>query len=312
MTIMRQFFHAFSLCTILLLSSPSNAEQATTYPLTVMDATQKMVSLNNPPLRVSSKSMFSDQVLIELLPAHQITSLSRLSNDPTYSLIANKLPPTIPLLDLNIERTIANQPDLLIAANWSDQQKVNILRQAGINVFVFNTVYTLADIEKNILMLGKLVNQNQRAQQLVETMDRKLKQHVIIPKHRLTAVEYTPWGASSNRQSTINTIFEQAGLINAITATQGDKYGQVPLTKEQLLLINPDVIIVPGTCGKDTNDSSNTFRQELLNDPSLQQLNAIKHHKVICLPQALRSTDSQYIVDAIIYLNHRVYGKPHA
>ena len=271
-----------------------------------------MVSLDHPPLRVSSKSMFSDQVLIELLPPDHISSLSRLSNDPTYSLIANKLPTTIPLLDLNVERTIANQPDLLIAANWSDPQKVNILRQAGINVYVFNTVYTLADIEKNILMLGQLVNQNQRAQQLVETMDRKLKQHVIIPKHRLTAVEYTPWGASSNRQSTINTIFEQAGLINAIAATQGDKYGQVPLAKEQLLLINPDVIIVPGTCGKDTNDSSNTFRQELLNDPSLQQLNAIKHHKVICLPQALRSTDSQYIVDAIIYLNHHVYGKPHA
>lgn len=309
---MRQFFHAFSLCTALLLSSPSYAEQATTYPLTVMDATQKMVSLDHPPLRVSSKSMFSDQVLIELLPPDHISSLSRLSNDPTYSLIANKLPTTIPLLDLNVERTIANQPDLLIAANWSDPQKVNILRQAGINVFVFNTVYTLADIEKNILMLGKLVNQNQRAQQLVETMDRKLKQQVIIPKHRLTAVEYTPWGASSNRQSTINTIFEQAGLINAIAATQGDKYGQVPLAKEQLLLINPDVVIVPGTCGKDTNDSSNTFRKELLNDPSLQQLNAIKHHKVICLPQALRSTDSQYIVDAIIYLNHHVYGKPHA
>ena len=312
MTIMRQFFHAFSLCTALLLSSPSYAEQATTYPLTVMDATQKMVSLDHPPLRVSSKSMFSDQVLIELLPPDHISSLSRLSNDPTYSLIANKLPTTIPLLDLNVERTIANQPDLLIAANWSDPQKVNILRQAGINVFVFNTVYTLADIEKNILMLGKLVNQNQRAQQLVETMDRKLKQQVIIPKHRLTAVEYTPWGASSNRQSTINTIFEQAGLINAIAATQGDKYGQVPLAKEQLLLINPDVVIVPGTCGKDTNDSSNSFRKELLNDPSLQQLNAIKHHKVICLPQALRSTDSQYIVDAIIYLNHHVYGKPHA
>ena len=270
-----------------------------------------MVSLDHPPLRVSSKSMFSDQVLIELLPPDHISSLSRLSNDPTYSLIANKLPTTIPLLDLNVERTIANQPDLLIAANWSDPQKVNILRQAGINVYVFNTVYTLADIEKNILMLGKLVNQNQRAQQLVETMDRKLKQQVIIPKHRLTAVEYTPWGASSNRQSTINTIFEQAGLINAIAATQGDKYGQVPLAKEQLLLINPDVVIVPGTCGKDTNDSSNTFRKELLNDPSLQQLNAIKHHKVICLPQALRSTDSQYIVDAIIYLNHHVYGKPH-
>ena len=309
---MRQFFHAFSLCTALLLSIQSYAEQATTYPLTVMDASQKMVSLDHPPLRVSSKSMFSDQVLIELLPPDHISSLSRLSNDPTYSLIANKLPTTIPLLDLNVERTIANQPDLLIAANWSDQQKVNILRQAGIHVFVFNTVYTLADIEKNILMLGQLVNQNQRAQQLVETMDRKLKQHVIIPKHRLTAVEYTPWGASSNRQSTINTIFEQAGLINAIAATQGDKYGQVPLAKEQLLLINPDVIIVPGTCGKDTNDSSNTFRQELLNDPSLQQLNAIKHHKVICLPQALRSTDSQYIIDAIIYLNHHVYGKPHA
>ncbi|MGF1830716.1 ABC transporter substrate-binding protein [Photobacterium angustum] len=309
---MRQFFHAFSLCTALLLSIPSYAEQATTYPLTVMDATQKMVSLDHPPLRVSSKSMFSDQVLIELLPPDHISSLSRLSNDPTYSLIANKLPTTIPLLDLNVERTIANQPDLLIAANWSDPQKVNILRQAGINVYVFNTVYTLADIEKNILMLGKLVNQNQRAQQLVEAMDRKLKQQVIIPKHRLTAVEYTPWGASSNRQSTINTIFEQAGLINAIAATQGEKYGQVPLAKEQLLLINPDVVIVPGTCGKDTNDSSNTFRKELLNDPSLQQLNAIKHHKVICLPQALRSTDSQYIVDAIIYLNHHVYGKPHA
>ncbi len=308
MIMTRQFFHTFSLITAFVMSFSAYAIQATRYPLTVTDATNHTVTLKQAPLRVSSKSMFSDQVLIELLPANQITSLSRLSKDPSYSLIANKIPSSIPLLDLNIERTIANKPDLLIAANWSDQQKIEVLRQAGITVFIFNTVYTIHDIENNILLLGKLVNQSERAQQLVNEMNTKLATKLIKPKHKLTAVEYTPWGAASNEASTINTIMVRAGLTNVVANVQGDQYGQVPLAKEQLLVLNPDVIIIPGTCDKDNTDNSNQFRQELLADPSLQQLTAIKNNKVICLPQSLRSTDSQYIVDAIIYLNHHVYG----
>lgn len=77
----------------------------------------------------------------------------------------------------------------------------------------------------------------------------------------------------------------------------------MPIAKEQLLALNPDIIIIPG---KD-NDG---FKQQLLHDPSLQTLTAIRDRHVISLPHALRSTDSQYIADAIIYLNHKVY-QPH-
>lgn len=276
----------------------------TVYPITVIDASNHAVTLTKMPTRVDSKSMFSDQVLMALLPLKNITSLSRLSKDATYSIIANQIPATLPLRDLNVERIIAEHPDLVLVASWSDSPKIAQLRAAGITVFVIKTVYSLKDIEKNILLVGKLVNQNTAAAALVETMQQKLKQQVIVPKQPLTAIEYTPWGASSNHNSTINTIISHAQLKNVIAYTSGDKFGQVPIAKEQLLMLNPDVIIIPGV-------DSDGFKQQLLHDPALQTLTAIRDRRVISLPHSLRSTDSQYIADAIIYLNHKVY-QPHA
>lgn len=295
------------LISCLLLSNISYGNPKTDYPLTLYDASKHKVTLHQAPTRIDSKSMFTDQVIIALLPAKNIVGLSRFSNDPTYSVIANKIPKGIPLLDLNVEQIIATQPDLVLVASWSNHQKIALLRATGINVFVLKTVYSLKNIEKNILTVGQLLNRNQEAKKLIATMKSKLKKDVIIPKKRLTAIEYTPWGASSNRNSTINTIIEQAQLNNVIAASNGDKFGQVPIAKEQLLVLDPDVIIVPGD-----NDTNNKFREQLLKDPALQTLTAIKKQQVITLPNALRATDSQYITDAIIFLNHQVYQHPHA
>ncbi|MEC6833275.1 ABC transporter substrate-binding protein [Photobacterium toruni] len=272
----------------------------TSYPLTITDASQHPLTLTTMPTQIDSKSMFSDQVLMALLPLKNITSLSRLSKDPTYSIIADKIPDTLPLRDLNVERIIAEHPDLVLVASWSDGPKIAQLRAAGINVVVIKSVYSLKNIEKNILLVGKLVNKNAAATALVEQMNTKLQQQVIIPQHKLTAIEYTPWGASSNQNSTINTIIKHAQLNNVIANTNGDKFGQVPIAKEQLLALNPDVIIIPG-------EDNSGFKQQLLHDPALQTLTAIRDRRVISLPHALRSTDSQYIADAIIYLNHKVY-----
>lgn len=286
-----------------LCSSSFCFSAETSYPITMIDASQHAVTLTQMPTRVDSKSMFSDQVLMALLPLQDITSLSRLSKDKTYSIIANKIPTTLPLRDLNVERIIAERPDLVLVASWSDGPKIAQLRAAGIKVFVIKTVYSLENIEKNILLVGKLVNKNDAAIALVTAMQQHLKQQLIIPEKKLTALEYTSWGASSNHNSTINTIINQAQLTNVIAYNSGDKFGQVPIAKEQLLALNPDIIIIPG---KD-NDG---FKQQLLHDPALQTLTAIRDRHVISLPHALRSTDSQYIADAIIYLNHKVY-QPH-
>ncbi|MCD9527665.1 ABC transporter substrate-binding protein [Photobacterium carnosum] len=286
-----------------LCTSTACLSAETSYPITVIDASQQSLTLTKIPAHVDSKSMFSDQVLMALLPLQNITSLSRLSKDPTYSIIADKIPTTLPLRDLNVEQIIAEHPDLVFVASWSDGSKIAQLRAAGINVFVIKTVYSLKNIEKNILLVGKLINQNTAAIALVDKMNDKLKQQIIIPEKQLTAIEYTPWGASSNHNSTVNTIINQAQLNNVIAYNNGDKFGQVPIAKEQLLALNPDVIIIPGS-------DSDGFRQQLLHDPALQTLTAIRDRKIISLPHALRSTDSQYIADAIIYLNHKVY-QPH-
>ncbi len=286
-----------------LINSAISFGAETAYPITIIDASQHPLTLTQTPTRVDSKSMFSDQVLMALLPLKNITSLSRLSKDATYSIIANQIPATLPLRDLNVERIIAERPDLVLVASWSDGPKIAQLRAAGIKVFVIKTVYSLDNIEKNILLIGKLVNKNAAAIALVKTMKETLKQQLIIPEKKLTAIEYTSWGASSNHNSTINTIISQAQLNNVIAYNSGDKFGQVPIAKEQLLALNPDIIIIPGI-------DSDGFKQQLLHDPALQTLTAIRDRRVISLPHALRSTDSQYIADAIIYLNHKVY-QPH-
>lgn len=290
----------------LLLSWSTMAE--TTYPLHVVDGLGNTVILDKAPTKISSKTLFTDAVLLELVDKEQLSSLTDLANNPNYSAIKDILPKSVPLLALNVEMIIANRPDLVFAANWSDASKLAIIESAGIPVYRIQTPNTLKEIETEILRVGDIVNRRPVAERVIENMQQRLQQEVILPKKRLTALDYNPWGTSSGQDSTWDEVLKQANLNNAIEGLVSDKYGQVPVSKEMVIALNPDILFIPAWVYGDEK-GADKFKQDVLSDPSLQSVNAIKEGRVYQMPHVLRSVYSQYIIDAILFVNHSAYKK---
>ncbi|MUH95764.1 ABC transporter substrate-binding protein [Aliivibrio fischeri] len=290
----------------LLLSWSTMAE--TTYPLHVVDGLGNTVILDKAPTKISSKTLFTDAVLLELVDQEQLSSLTDLANNPNYSAIKDILPKSIPLLALNVEMIIANRPDLVFAANWSDASKLAIIESAGIPVYRIQTPNTLKEIETEILRVGDIVNRRPAAERVIENMQQRLQQEVILPKKRLIALDYNPWGTSSGQDSTWDEVLKQANLNNAIEGLVSDKYGQVPVSKEMVIALNPDILFIPAWVYGDEK-GADKFKQDVLSDPSLQSVNAIKEGRVYQMPHVLRSVYSQYIIDAILFVNHSAYKK---
>ncbi|MUK36204.1 ABC transporter substrate-binding protein [Aliivibrio fischeri] len=290
----------------LLLSWSTMAE--TIYPLHVVDGLGNTVLLDKAPTKISSKTLFTDAVLLELVDKEQLSSLTDLANNPNYSAIKDILPKSVPLLALNVEMIIANRPDIVFAANWSDASKLAIIESAGIPVYRIQTPNTLKEVETEILRVGDIVNRRPAAERLIEDMQQRLQQEVILPKKRLTALDYNPWGTSSGQDSTWDEVLKQANLNNAIEGLVSDKYGQVPVSKEMVIALNPDILFIPAWVYGDEK-GADKFKQDVLSDPSLQSVNAIKEGRVYQMPHVLRSVYSQYIIDAILFVNHSAYKK---
>ena len=296
----KHIFYTF----IFSLSFSSQAN--TSYPLTVIDGLGKSIVIEKQPQKISSKTLFTDAVLLDLVDDSSLSSLTDLAINPNYSVIIDRLPDGVPLLGLNIEMIIANHPDILFAANWSDPAKLSILESAGITVFRLQAPKNMNEIEAEIARVGKIVNKNAQAQQIITTMRSRLKADIISTEHPLTGMDYNPWGTSSGQDSSWNGLLEQANVVNIIKDYATDKYGQVPISKEMIIALNPEVLFIPAWVYGDDNTASK-FRQDVLSDPSLQSVSAIKHNRVYQVPHALRGVYSQYYVDAIRFINHSVY-----
>lgn len=283
-------------------NDPLTNYSPTSYPLTVTDDFGHRLTLPQAPGRISSKTLFTDEVLLSLVSPTKLTSLTNLAADPSYSNVHQKLPEGVPLIDLNVEAIIANRPDLVFAANWSDAGKITQLRNAGINVYLIDTPTTLEQIRHQITKLGGIVGHPAEAEAVLKEMDERLArlagQVASIAEQQLVALDYNRWGTASGTNSTWHAVLEASGLINGAAQFTQNEYGGVPMSFELIVAINPDVLFVMGS----ESETETALEDQVLSDPALRHVNAVKYQRVINVPSYLRGTYSQYILDSVEFV----------
>lgn len=281
------------------------ASAQTNYPITVVDGVGREITLSTAPQRVSSKTLFTDEVLLSMLPAERLTSLTNFANDPGYSSLIGKIPDDLPLLGLNIESIINNNPDLVFAANWSDAGAIAQLEQAGIPVYLVDTPFTIEAIQLDIQKLGLVLDAADSAQQIVYEMNAQLAaleaQKSEISAQNWVALDYNTWGTANGKNTTWQAVLTSAGLINGSAEYEQGNFGQVPMSKELIVAINPDVLFLPGWAVTN-DDSARAFYDQVANDPALAGVTAVREGRVYAIPEPMRGTYSQYIVETIEYV----------
>lgn len=271
----------------------------------IRDASGVVVSPAGPGSRILSLALASDEILADLLPVSRIAALSVYAADPHLSNIPPARLAGVRCMDFLPEEVVALRPDLVLVADWSDRDKVEILRQAGIRVFSLPTPVDIEGTRTLIRTVAALVSDPAGGEVMVGDMDRRLEAigtalATRAGKAPLRALDWNSWGSANGRGTSWDAILGAAGLANAAGALEAGDFGQVPLSREILSTLDPDLVFVPDwTYGE---GGSGAFAASLASDPAFTRLRAWKEGRVVVMPERLKSTVSQYQADAVEFL----------
>ncbi|MFP4508835.1 MAG: ABC transporter substrate-binding protein [Spirochaetaceae bacterium] len=294
---------------------PGQEQRATNasaeYPMEVSDALGTTVVIQEKPESLVSLSLFSDEVLIGLGAEDHFLGVSELAVDPVYSNVAETASTIGTNIEFNVEQIISLSPDIVFAADWSDGDRVSQLQDAGIPVYRTRTSFTIPDIQEEIRTLARIMGETEAAEDMISAMDARIAElqstvSTIPDEQRLSGIEYNTWGTSSGVNTTWHEVLRLAGVHNAAAEFEEDDFGMVPMSKELIVDLDPDIIFLPGFIwGED--DAAQEFADQVMNDPALEGLEAIESERVYMIPEHLKGTYSQYIVDAAEHLAQLVY-----
>jgi iron complex transport system substrate-binding protein len=301
----------FILALLLAAAASLPAQQRTRYPLTVVDDSGTKVTVRAAPHKIVSLTLFTDEILLSLVDKSRLLGVTTFAADPLLSNVADQVADIPNKLALNVETIVSLGADLVIVANWSDAGPVKQLRDAGIPVYLMASGLTVKMIEEKIGRLGLLTGEIAKAQAMIGTMEQKLAnvgaKVVALPADkRLRVLDYAPWGAAMGKGTSWDEIVRRAGLVNAVGRFTADQWGQVPLSKEKILEIDPNILILPGWAYGDSNSAA-AFYEQIVGDPALAGLSAVKNNKVYMMPENLREASSQYITSAVEWLARTAY-----
>lgn len=192
------------------------------------------------PQRVMSLNLCTDQLLMTLLPAQRIASitwLSRTEGDPALLALARHLP----INHGSPEEVLAARPDLVLAGRFTTANTRALLRRAGIPMLEVDPANDWEAIRRLTLQVAAAIGAEHRAQQLLDVMDADLAQ--LAREQPARPIRVIGWGGSGDdvpgRDTLFNTILEAAGGVNLAALDNGSRSFDL----EQVLLAQPEVVM---------------------------------------------------------------------
>ena len=199
-------------------------------------------SVREPPRRVVSMNVCTDQLAMMLADGKQLLSVSHLAHDPRVSAMVHEAE-NYRINHGFAEEIYLMEPDLVIAGRYSTQATVNMLERLGIPVVVLEPASRLADVPKRIRQLGEVLGRELRATDVITAYKRDLAALRAKPQQRPRAALYYANGYTSGDKSLAGEIVDAAGFIN-IAAEKGYGAGSMKLMPlEVLALSNPGIVI---------------------------------------------------------------------
>lgn len=267
----------------------------------IVDSTGTILKMPQRPERIVSLSVSTDEILIGLVPTQRIAALTYRADDGGISNITEQAKAVSARVRANAENIIALRPDLVIIPAWQPVELILLLRGAGIPVYVYKAAATIDEVKQSITSIAQAVGEEQAGQQIVNDMDNELAQiaervRQVPLDERKVVINYTLMGVVDGIGSTFDDICRYAGVVNG-AASAGLKMSEL-LTKEEIVAVNPDVILLP-TWDYGSKTDIKAFGLSIQTDPALQSVTAIRRRNLISVPDSHLACSSQYIVQGV-------------
>lgn len=219
---------------------------------------------SEPPRRIVSLNLCTDQLLLDLVPAERIAGVSYLGTDLTLSAEAKRLAP-FKKLKGTAEEVLALKPDLVIAGEYTTGATVDLLRRLGQTVLIVPMATDFAGMRATLRQLAVAVGEVARGEKVIADFDERLAAARSTVQSRPTAIAYQVGSFVSGPESLLDAALTAAGYRNLAREMALGAGGRLPL--EQLVTTPPDLLVLA--------NAPNDFRTVLadnLRHPALQQL----------------------------------------
>lgn len=224
----------------LLTATLLGSALATRYPLTVTDDLGRTIVIPKEPKRIVAMLPSHTETLFALGVGDKLIAVDIFSNSPKAE--TDRLQKVGSGFQPNIEAIVALKPDLVLADESASSRLTEKLAQAGLTVYG-GTAQTYNEVFEKISTLGKLVNREAAATNLVTSMRRELND-IQASAARLPKVsayyEIDPAPYTVGPNSFIGVLLTKAGGRNIIPAGIGDF---PKISPELVVQKNPSVII---------------------------------------------------------------------
>lgn len=310
---MRCLFLIIILITVLTGCGFSNdaAKSTAVKTYSVTDDLGNVLKFDKKPTKIYASTLSLEEVLVDLVQPDRIVAISEMATDEKLSLIAQKASLVNKKIQgrLGVEGILSLNPDLVLMQDNMDASIINSLKDVGLKVFVSNVPVTVEMIEKRILKIAKAVGEEDKGNKIVgemwsEILKSQDKLSSLKEDDKRVVMAYSQQGVFGSAKGVFNDICNKA-LVKNGAAMAGLVRGD-HLSKEKIIEYDPEVFIFPSHDTGKYGDLE-VFIQEVLNDPALQNVRAIKNNRILIVKDRYRSTTSQYISDAVVAIAEGTY-----
>ncbi|HEU4797493.1 MAG TPA: ABC transporter substrate-binding protein [bacterium] len=213
---------------------------ASMYPMVVIDALGRTVTLRTPPQRIISVAPSVTEILFALGLDRRIVGISAADDYPP-----DKVGPKTKVgnVVLDAERILRLRPDLILGV--ASLQRAQLERLIALRQPVFAVdARTLPEVYEQIALIGRLTERAGQAASLVAGMRRRERAVERAVAGRTTVRVYVEiWGEplmTAGQGTFITDLVNRAGGQNVFA----DVHGWPQVSEEAVVRRNPDVIVV--------------------------------------------------------------------
>lgn len=304
------FFLAAGFLVVSGCGMPEDVRAVVTDGRVVTDDRGNRVVVPRVPQRVVSLDLASDEIILEMIPPERVSAVSFWSVSDGISTVAEaarKVPNQIRYY--NSEEILACRPDLVIAPDWTSADLVRTLKDLGVVVYISRGSLSVENVKVAVKEIADALGEPERGQEVLAEMDRDLalaaeRKAKISESERKNVVLYSHLRGYIGKGSLFDDLCHYAGVMNG--AALIGMGATDPLPEEGLVLMNPDIILIPTwTYG---NISPEKIRNELLTDPAMQSIKAVREKAFRQVPDKYMYSASPAMTKAILGIQEAAYG----
>lgn len=273
------------------------------FPITLTDDLGREVTLSELPQRLISLAPSNTEILFAVGAGDQVVGVTQYCNYPPEAQERDQIG-GFSAKTISVEKIVALEPDLVLAAGSIHQPVIEALEQVNIPVYALDP-NTLEEVYTRLELVGRLTGHEEEAAQVVAEMQDRVaavsERVGAIPQEDRLSVYWEVFDEprmTAGPATFTGQLIELAGGVN-IFADVGEDYPQI--SDEEVIGRNPAVIMGPETMGEKLTIETVAQR------PGWDQIDAVQNARIYLFDGDMVSRAGPRLAEVLEVMSQALY-----